>query len=161
MIVRDETPDDLTIIHALVETAFGRRDEALLVDRLRAAGDSVMSLIAVEDASIVGHAMFSRMAAPFPSLCLAPVAVRPDRRRRGIGTALIRRGLERASDGPWRAVFVLGDPAYYRRWGFDAGLAAGFDSPYAGPSLMVLPLGGGLPATRGSLAHAAAFSSLS
>lgn len=75
----------------------------------------------------------------------------PERQGRGIGSALIREGLARAEAGGWRGVFGLGEPAYYRRFGFDAEAARGFASPYAGPFLMVLPLGGALPATGGTI----------
>jgi putative acetyltransferase len=83
------------------------------------------------------------MRAPFRALGLAPVSVLPDRQRSGIGSALI-----------------LGSPAFYRRFGFDPDLARGFQSPYAGPYLMALPLRGALPATSGAVAYAPAFAAL-
>lgn len=91
---------------------------------------------------------------------LAPLAVAPERQRQGIGAALVAAALAAAAGGGWRAVFVLGDPAYYRRFGFDAALAAGFDSPYAGPHLMARPLGGPLPARGGPIRHAPAFAAI-
>ncbi|MGZ8996499.1 MAG: hypothetical protein ACXW3P_08420 [Rhodospirillales bacterium] len=57
-------------------------------------------------------------------------------------------------------MFVLGDPACYRRFGFRADLAAGFTSPYAGPHLMVLPLQGALPTQEGRLDYAPAFAAM-
>jgi putative acetyltransferase len=93
-------------------------------------------------------------------LGLAPVAVGEAWRRRGIAAALIGAGLDRARAEGWRGVVVLGDPAYYRRFGFDPALAAGFVSPYAGPHLMALALGpGGLP-SGGPLDYARAFDAL-
>ena len=86
----------------------------------------------------VGHVLLSRMTAPVRALALAPLAVATDWQRRGIGTALVEAALERARAAGSQAVFVLGDPAYYRRFGFRADLAAGFASPYAGPHLMVV-----------------------
>ena len=141
----------------LLEAAFGRPDEADLVGALRADGDVALSLVAVADGAVAGHVLFSPMAAPFPALALAPVAVLPERQGRGIGGALIREGLARAEARGWRGVFVLGEPAYYRRFGFDAKAAEGFASPYAGPFLMVVPLGEPLPVRRGTLVHAPAF----
>ena len=70
MIIRSETPGDVEAIRIVEEVAFGRSDEARLIDDLRAAGDSVFSLVAVDDDKVVGHALFSRMKAPFPALAL-------------------------------------------------------------------------------------------
>jgi putative acetyltransferase len=156
VIIREQGPADLAGIRAVVEAAFSPPDEADLVERLRADGDSVISLVAVEADSIVGHVMLSRMAAPFRALGLAPLSVAPDRQRSGVGGTLIRTGLERAAEGGWDAVFVLGEPAYYRRFGFDPALASGFTSPYAGPCLMARALGGSLPVTEGEIDYAPA-----
>lgn len=160
MHVRDEQRDDVAAIGQLHTIAFGQAGEAQLVDRLRADGDSVISLVAVEGEAIVGHVMFSRMGAPFRALGLAPIAVLPQRQGSGIGSTLIREGLKRAALGSWQGVFVLGDPAYYGRFGFDAALARGFTSPYAGPHLMLLALGGGLPVREGRIDYAPAFAAL-
>jgi predicted N-acetyltransferase YhbS len=74
------------------------------------------------------------------ALGLGPVAVLPDCRRRGIAAALVREGLKRATYDGWAGVFVLGDPNYYRRFGFESKHADGFESAYAGPHFMALPL---------------------
>ena len=158
--VRDEEPGDIPLIRKVVTAAFDQALEADLVDRLRADGDSVISLVAIEDAELAGHVMLSKMSAPFPALGLAPVAVAPARQRSGIGSLLIRTALDRAREEDWAAVFVLGDPAYYRRFGFDPALAAGFESPYAGPYLMALALKGPLPATTGRIDYAPTFADL-
>jgi putative acetyltransferase len=161
MIVRLETPDDVVAIRIVEEVAFGRSAEAQLVDDLRAAGDSVFSLVAVDDDTVVGHALFSRMKAPFPALALGPVAVLHEYQRAGIGSRLIRQGIARGEAADWAGIFVLGDPAFYRRFGFDVGKASGFISPHAGPHLMVLPLGGNeLPTSTGIIQHAPAFAKL-
>lgn len=160
MIVRHERTSDRAAVHALVEAAFGRRDEADLVDRLREDGSVVLSLVAVDDNFIVGHVLLTRMEAPFTAVGLAPLAVRPDRQRAGIGTQLVGVALDRVRAAGWQAVFVLGDPGYYRRFGFDPALARGFSSPYAGPHLMVLALTGTLPVGAGAIAYARPFSSL-
>jgi putative acetyltransferase len=161
MIIRSEAPDDVAAIRVVEEIAFGRWVEAQLVDDLRAAGDSVFSLVAVAADTVVGHALFSRMKAPFPALALGPVAVLPEYRRTGFGSRLIREGIARSEAAGWAGIFVLGDPAFYRRFGFDAGKASGFISPYAGPHLMALPLGGSeLSVTAGHVEHAPAFAKL-
>jgi putative acetyltransferase len=161
MIIRSESPGDIAGIRFVEEAAFLQSAEADLVDDLRAAGDSVFSLIAVEGETVTGHAMFSRLQAPFPALALGPVAVLPDRQRMGVGSRLIREGIARSEAAGWLGIFVLGDPAFYRRFGFDVGKASGFISPYAGPHLMALPLGRNeLPTDTGSIQHAPAFAKL-
>jgi putative acetyltransferase len=157
MIVREESNGDRAAVRAIIAAAFGRPDEADLVDRLRLDGDAVVSLVAVEDAVAVGHVMLSRMTAPVRAVALAPLAVLPHCQRRGIGSRLVRGALERGRLLGCEAVFVLGDPAFYRRFGFDAALAAGFQSPYAGPHLMAVALADGLPVAHGRIAHAPAF----
>jgi putative acetyltransferase len=159
-LVREEQPEDAAAIRAAVTAAFGQRAEADLVDRLRADGDSVISLVTVEDCRIVGHVLFSKMSAPFRALALAPVSVVPERQNAGIGSRLIRAGLERAATDGWQGVFVLGEPEYYGRFGFDPSHAADFTSPYAGPYFMALTVVGALPATEGKLDHAPAFADL-
>ena len=161
MIVRLETPGDVVAIRIVQEIAFGRRDEARLVDDLRSASDAVFSLVAVDDGIVAGHAMFSQMKAPFLALALGPVAVLPEYRRTGIASQLIRQGIARSEAAGWAGIFVLGDPAFYRRFGFDVGKAREFISPYAGPHLMVLPIAGGeLPITAGLIEYAPAFAIL-
>jgi putative acetyltransferase len=160
MLIRDEEPADAAAIRALVAAAFGREAEAGLVDRLRRDGDGVISLVAVADGAVAGHVLLSRMSAPFRALGLAPVSVAPDRRRAGIGSGLIRAALDRARAGGWEGVFVLGEPDYYRRFGFDPALAGGFASPYAGPFLMAAALRGELPARSGRIDYAPAFAAL-
>lgn len=160
MDIRFETTADHAAIHALNCAAFGQPMEADLIDQLRADGDAVLSLVAVEAGEIVGHVLFSQMEAPFRALALAPLAVLPDRQRHGIGAALIKDGLTRTEAAGWRGVFVLGEPNYYRRFGFSAEQAAGFTSPYAGPCFMALPFGDALPVSSGEVRHAPAFAAL-
>jgi putative acetyltransferase len=160
MIIREEELHDRAAVSDVVRAAFGRAAEAVLVDQLRADGDSVISLVAVDRLCIIGHVMLSKMKAPFNALGLAPVSVRPDRQRSGVGSSLVREALTWAGRGRWDAVFVLGDPAFYRRFGFDPELAKGFSSPYAGPDFMLLPLKNSLSATTGRIDYAAAFAAL-
>jgi putative acetyltransferase len=135
--------------------------EADLIDGLRAGGSSVFSLVAVAGGHLVGHVMYSQLEHPDCALGLAPVAVAAAWRRRGIAATLIREGLSRARADGWASVFVLGDPAYYNRFGFAASLADGFVSPYAGPHLMALALRSGALAERsGDLRYPPAFAAL-
>jgi putative acetyltransferase len=160
MVIRDEQAADLADIRDLVTAAFRRPDEAGLVDRLRHDGDLVLSLIAVENGTVMGCALFSPMTAPFRALALGPLAVRRDCQRQGIGRRLVQAGIDRVRQAEWRALFVLGDPNYYRRFGFDPAFASGFTCRYAGPHLMALPLGAALPTTTGAIDYAPAFRDL-
>ena len=159
MIIREETANDRPQISEVVQAAFGRMAEAHLVEQLRAEGDSTIALIAVEQARIIGHVMLSNVTAPFKALGLGPVSVRPDHQRSGVGSALIREALRQARQGGWDAVFVLGDPRFYRRFGFDPEPAGGFTCLYAGPHFMVLFMSNALPRT-GTIAYASAFAAL-
>ncbi|MEQ9643080.1 MAG: N-acetyltransferase [Alphaproteobacteria bacterium] len=160
MLVRPATAADHDAIHDLVATAFDQPDEAVLVDRLRRDGDVAIELVVADGEAPVGHVLFSRLRAPFRALALAPLSVRENRRREGIGARLVGAGLERAAHDGWQGAFVLGDPAYYTRFGFDAALAATFACAYAGPYLMATALGGTLPVTTGQIDYPAAFSAL-
>lgn len=159
--IRDERSRDRAAVRALVTAAFGSEDEADLIDRLRADGDAALSLVAEHGGQIVGHVLFSPMLAPFGALGMAPVSVAPSHQREGIGSRLIEAGLKRAQHEGWQGVFVVGDPQYYRRFGFSADAAQGFDCVYAGPHLMALALCGGLPETTGEIAYAPAFAAVS
>jgi putative acetyltransferase len=160
MKVRDENPHDWDAVYQAVSSAFGQSAEAELVERLRNAGDSVISLVADEDGRIVGHVLLSRMEAPIAALALAPVSVIPAKQKCGIGSALIRSAVDRARGEGWDAIFVLGDPAYYEQFGFDRKAAAGFTSPYGGDYFMMLKLSPSLTASSGPLRHAPAFADL-
>ncbi len=160
VVLREETPEDHPAIRELLAAAFKRSGEAELVDALRKDGDLVFGCVAAIDELIVGYAALSRMSAPFPALGLGPVAVGAAHRSKGVASALLRWSLARAQDDQWRAIFVLGDAAFYGRFGFRPELAAGFRSPYAGPHFMALALNGALPAAEGIVDYARGFGRL-
>jgi len=122
MHIRMEEPADIPRIHAVNRAAFESAAEAVLVDALRAQAVDVISLVAEDDDHIVGHIMFSPVrltgADDFRTVALAPMAVTPERQRAGIGSALVRNGLEECRRRGFEAVFVVGHPAYYPRFGF-------------------------------------------
>ncbi len=160
--IRPEQPSDGPAIRAVHEQAFGQPLEADLVDRLRADGDLVLSLVAVREAP-VGHIAFSRLVLPESSaraVALAPVGVLPPLQRAGIGTALIREGLARLAEAGEDLVLVLGDPAYYGRFGFTAAAAGGLATPYDGPYLQALALSEAGREARGPVRYAPAFADL-
>ena len=117
-------PRDASAVVRIHELAFGRPDEARLVQLLHREGAVTLSLVAVEaDGTIAGHALFSPVtidtaAGEAHAIGLGPIAVLPDRQRRGIGSLLIREGLAELSRLGHAAVFVLGHASYYPRFGF-------------------------------------------
>jgi len=127
--------------------AFEEDSPGALVDDLRNSKHSVISLVCEEAGEIVGHVLFSRIEAPFRALTMAPVGVCPRFQKSGIGSRLIQKGLELASQQEWQVVFVLGDPAYYERFGFTADAAKDYTSPYRGPANMALHLDQAAPRT--------------
>jgi putative acetyltransferase len=131
--IRYAAPADHAAIAEVIEAAFGRPDEARLAARLRAEGDAMFELVAEDAGTVVGHILFSRLWADRGDLyaALAPVSVAPGRQRRGVGAALVRGGLERAPQFGAMGVLVLGDPAYYGRFGFRREAALGVRSPYS------------------------------
>ena len=160
MIVRAFAAGDAEAVRALLRSAFASASESDLVERLRSDGDAAIELVAEHDAMIVGYILFSPLDAPVRSLALAPLAVAPDRQRQGVGSALVRAGHQLARSAGFDAIFVLGDPDYYGRFGYRAAAAAGFDSPYAGPHFMALALGAPIAETGGPVRYARAFAAL-
>jgi putative acetyltransferase len=122
--IRPEKPQDSRQVHALNEQAFGGAVEAELVDKLQEACPDVQSLVPEDDGGIVGHIFFSPVAIDDAErkthgVGLAPMAVRPDRQRQGIGSALVGRGLEILRGRGCPFVIVVGHPDYYPRFGFE------------------------------------------
>lgn len=117
---------DVPAIDALLTAAFGGQDEVALMRRLRHDGMVAAERVIAEGAAIIAYAALPRMVAPHGWLALAPVAVTPDRQRTGLGSILVRDILGLA-EAP---VVVLGDPAYYARFGFDIGRAEQMTSPF-------------------------------
>ena len=164
LLVRPETPVDVGAIREINRAAFGVSVEADLVDRLRADGDLLLSLVAERADKIVGHCGFSRLTIQdagrmAAAVSLGPVAVLPDYQRSGIGGMMIREGIARLGRSGETLIFVLGDPDYYLRFGFDAGAATAYRTPYDGPYLQVLCLSDDAP-DRGEVRYAPAFAGL-
>ncbi|THD81305.1 MAG: N-acetyltransferase [Phenylobacterium sp.] len=158
--IRYAKPADHVAIAEVVAAAFGRDDEAELVARLRADQDVMFELVAETDGTIEGHILFSRLWADRDDLyaALAPLAVRPDRQKTGLGSALVRAGLVSAPQFGAVGVLVLGDPAYYPRFGFSAEMAASVTAPFQGmPAFMGLALLPDVFATPMTVAYPAAF----
>jgi putative acetyltransferase len=120
--------------------AFGRPNEAKLVEALRRSPGYIpeLSLVAERDGHVVGHILFTvvhitNQTRQTPTLALAPMAVLPDCQRQGVGSGLVRAGLEAARKLGHRHVFVLGHPEYYPRFGFVPAAAKGIRCGYEVP----------------------------
>ena len=144
--IRAERADDHDGIGEVHRLAFAGKAEARLVDDLRRSDDAVISLVAERQGKIIGHVLFSRLKAPMRALALAPLAVRPEDQQHGIGSNLVRAGLKQAGEEGWDAVFVLGAPAFYERFGFSVDAAKDYACAYNGEHFMVRLFRGGGPA---------------
>lgn len=166
VVVRAEVPGDAPAIRQVVAAAFGGPAEADLVDRLRElAPRPFLSLVAEAEGAVAGHVLFTpaRPADGPELLALAPLAVAPPAQRRGIGTALVLAGLARAAELGAPGVVVVGDPAYYGRFGFGPAAARDLAVPWDVPPecAMVLDLDcARLPECRGLLSYPAPFADL-
>ena len=168
LVIRVEQPGDIPHIRDILAHAFGQRAEADLVDQLRADGDALTSLVAVgENGELVGHILFSRLPIEGPkgrvtqATALAPLAVRPEHQRKGVGSALTKAGIRACAARGLAAIIVVGDPKFYRRFGFSAAAARNLASPYPGDAFMALELKpGALAANPGTVRYAAAFRAL-
>ena len=138
MKLRSEEPGDFEAIDRVNRSAFGQPDEAEIVARLRISEAFIpgLSIVAEEDHEVVGHILFTRVQLDPPSevrvISLAPMAVLPDRQRRGIGSELVRRGIEVATDLGEEVVVVVGHPEYYPRFGFELASGFGLTNPLPG-----------------------------
>jgi len=136
--IRETKTDDIDAVYAVHRRAFGGEEEADLVVDLLAdpSAHTCLSLIAEQGGAPVGHILFTfaRIDGPSdagPAAILAPLAVDPNHQKAGIGRALVENGLRRLERNGTAMVFVLGDPAYYGRFGFEPALAHDLLAPYA------------------------------
>jgi len=126
LIIRPETPEDVAVIEAVVESAFlgaphTNRNEQFILAALRDAGALTLTLVAVVDESVVGNVAVSPVSISDGTpgwFGIGPVAVVPDLQGRGIGSQLMREALKRLSEQGASGCVVLGDPLYYQRFGF-------------------------------------------
>jgi putative acetyltransferase len=131
-LVRPEGLRDRDASLEVERLAFGSDEEADIVEAVRDEPGS-FALVADEDGAVVGHVQFSRAwIGETAVLALGPVGVLPERQGQGIGSELIRAGLNEARSRGEAAVILLGDPAFYPRFGFEPGSAFGLANPFAG-----------------------------
>lgn len=164
--IRMENPDDYAeraAIRAVNEAAFAGAEEADLVDRVRSDGHALISLVAESGGGIVGHVLFSRMwiqtsKGLVNAVALAPVAVLPAHQRKGVGSLLIRHGLELLRSLDESSVIVVGHPGYYPRFGFSTDRAAPLNGPFPREAFLALELrAGALDGIAGAVMYPPAF----
>jgi putative acetyltransferase len=147
-IVRPETPADYSAIASLTQTAFNSTAEVTLINTIRQQYPQHIALVAEQHGNIVGHILFSPVSlASVPEaklMALAPMAVSNVLQHQGIGSALVRAGLELCRQQGVAAVVVLGHPGYYPRFGFNPASQFNIRCPWQAPdeAFMLLPLNG-------------------
>lgn len=163
-VVRSEQPGDVAAIHAVHVASFPTDAEARLVHLLRTAGHLSVSLLAEADSVVVGHVAFSPVSVSTGAVGvgLAPVAVLESHRRQGIAAQLIEAGLAACRSTGFGWAVVLGEPAYYSRFGFQPASAFGlFDEYKGGAAFQAIELiPNGLPFGAGLVRYAPEFAFL-
>jgi len=169
MNIREELPGDRAAVHELHLKAFGDHGR-LVADLVDALSDAVapqdsLSLVAEQDGRVAGHAMFTRSLLDAPRRLVAvqvlsPLGVLPEQHKRGIGSALVRRGLEILAGRGVPLVFLEGSPDYYPRLGFVPGADLGLRKPslrIPDPAFQVFTLPAYEPWMTGTLVYCDVF----
>lgn len=166
MEIRQESPSDYESVGEVVKTAFqaaeysdGREQD--LVAALRNSDSFVpeLSLVAVEDGEIVGYILFTKVyIGKCTALALAPLAVRPDAQKKGIGMALMGKGHQIAAVLGYDYSVVLGHPHYYPKAGYVPASTYGIQAPFDVPdeNFMALKLHSGAKRAEGCVQYDAA-----
>lgn len=164
VLIRPEAQEDYSGVYAVNASAFDTPAEANLVEVLRREAFPYISIVAEENGEIVGHILFSPVVlsghADLKIMGLGPVAVAPARQGRGIGSALVKAGLERCKELGYGTVVVLGHTGYYPRFGFTPSVSYGIGCEYDVPAevFMVIELVPGyLIGTEGIIKYHPAF----
>ncbi len=149
---------DLAAIALLHRQAFGREFEAALARALLEAPTPTLSVVAAVDRAIVGHVLLSEIGAPIAAMALAPLAVAANYREMQVGSRLVEDAIGSAKQAGYAAIFVLGDNAYYERFGFTSAAADPFEVAWQGRHFMALELRpGALKGKKGRLTYPSAF----
>ena len=146
-LIRREQPQDIPEIRQVIIRAFGQKQEASIVDKLRKNCNSILSLVAFTDGKVVGHILFSPAVIEgrhgrLVGSGLAPLAVLPEYQRKGIGTQLMQTAIARIKEGGCPYIIVIGHPEYYARFGFEQAKQFGISSEWDVPdkAFMILVL---------------------
>jgi putative acetyltransferase len=145
LIIRPEEAKDRAAVYQLNVLAYNRDDEARLVEELRDGHHARLSLVADAGGHVMGYVCFSAVQimtddGPMQALVLAPLAVHPEQQQHGLGTTLVKDGLYLAAQRHHRVVLVVGDPAFYGRFGFSAELTRNLKSRFSGENFLAMEL---------------------
>ncbi|MDD5209358.1 MAG: N-acetyltransferase [Elusimicrobiales bacterium] len=167
LLIRAEAADDIRDVRKLNKKAFKGNDEARLVDAVREADYFIpaLSLVAEKGGRIVGHILFTPVriedaGGATPALALAPMAVMPSCQNQGIGSELVKHGLDECRKLGHKIVVVVGHPEYYPRFGFVKAGEKGLKLPFEAPDevFMVIELvPGALSGVKGTIEYPPAF----
>lgn len=168
MIIRSETQADYLAIAQIHKLAFGREEEADLVEKIRNSQYYIpqLTLIAEDNNSVVAHLMFSYIhlvgEQTFQVIGLAPIAVHPDFQNQGIGSALVNAGLNQANVLGETLIVVLGHSQFYSRFGFKPSVNFNIESPFPVPEdvFMVKTLANYQSKYRGKIVYPESFHSV-
>lgn len=162
--IRPVREQDRSQIDGMIAAAFNGNDEVALVRKLVSDKDIVLELVAEMEGAIIGHILFSRLWIEqdhdrLAAVALAPLAVLPAHQRTGIGNALIEEAHQLLVQQGERLSIVLGEPAYYGRFGYDVADAAQLESPYPAQYLQLkyLTESKSCATIQGKLIYASAF----
>lgn len=143
IVIRPEEPRDFDAVREIHRLSFETEAEAVLVEKLRAGRDFIpgLSLVAELEGRTVGHVLFSRIwirptdpkLPEEAALALAPLAVHPDFRNKGIGFELLTQGLKACRQHGFSRVIVVGEQSYYSRFGFIPARPKGLEVPFPVP----------------------------
>lgn len=163
MTIRLEEDLDREAVWNVYRVAFQTEAEANLVNVAVTGGYGILSLVAVCDNQVVGHALFIRLPIiteneAIQAILLTSIAVLPSHQRRGIGSTLVEEGLAECRKMGCKIVMVLGHPKFFSRFGFSAELARRLESPYSGQAWMAIELvPGALEGVVGRIDHLTLF----
>lgn len=158
-----ERPEHIDAIYRVNTLAFdGRNEEAELVEALRASGELLLSLVALREGEVIGHVAFSRLIidtadGEVGGVVLAPIGVLPALQDSGVGSMLIREGIARLAADDEQVILVVGNPAYYSRFGFSTAVGKRYPGRQSGPNFMALVLGDPATAPIGPVRYPEAF----
>ncbi len=168
--IRPEQAGDRAVVWEINRVAFGGETEPNLVDKIRESAGFIpqLSLVAARNGRVVGHILFSLIEIKvndqpdksMSALALAPMAVHPDFQNQGIGSALVRLGLETSRELGHAVVVVIGHPGYYPRFGFTSARAKGLEVAFPVPDeafLAIELMPGSLHGVKGTVVYPPAF----
>lgn len=155
MSVRHVLPEDRAELRDLLTACFNRPDEARWLEALRDAGDMRLELVWMEGRHIRGHVGFVRHESPAGWWALSLLAVHARHRRRGVAGELIRQGLDLARQNRAKAITVVGEPAYFRRFGFSLKAAANLATPFPVTRTLLYPIRPGMAGVTADLVYPA------